>query len=64
MTAELALHKAPFPSVTLTGGLWKGLMETNRDQTLSIQYEQCLKTGRMHAFNPRERKGGSEIHIF
>ncbi|MDA0322094.1 MAG: glycoside hydrolase family 127 protein [Verrucomicrobia bacterium] len=64
MTAERFLQKVPFTSVTLTGGLWKGLMETNREQTLPIQYEQCLKTGRLDAFKQKERTGCGEIHIF
>ena len=64
MPSHNQLAKVPFTSVELTGGLWKELMDTNRTQTLPIQYGQCRKTGRLDAMKLKWKKGCGQAHIF
>jgi DUF1680 family protein len=40
----------PLQRVSVDGGFWKRLQETNRNSTLPIQHEQCSTTGRLAAF--------------
>lgn len=55
----------PFTAVTIEGGLWGRLMETNRQVTLPIEYEQCRDTGRIDAFRLDWQPGRpNPPHIF
>jgi DUF1680 family protein len=55
----------PFTSVTLDGGLWGRLMETNRRATLPIEYKKCKETGRIDAFRLDWKPGQpNPPHIF
>ena len=64
MTAKTALNKVPFSAVELTGGLWKELMDTNRTETLALQYRHCRKTGRLDALKLKWKKGCDQPHVF
>ncbi|MCJ8328723.1 MAG: glycoside hydrolase family 127 protein [Lentisphaeria bacterium] len=58
------LEKVPFTAVVITGGIWKTLMDSNRNATLPIQHSQLQKTGRLDALKLKERKGCGQPHIF
>jgi hypothetical protein len=58
-------QSVPFTAVTLDGGLWGRLMETNRRVTLPIEYKQCKDTGRIDAFRLDWKPGQpNPPHIF
>ncbi len=58
------IAKVSFTAVKLTGGMWKRLMDTNRERTLPAQYEQCRTTGRLDALKLKWKKGCEQPHIF
>lgn len=47
----------PLKRVSIDGGFWLQRQETNRKITLQIQYEQCLLTGRLHAWKLDWKQG-------
>jgi len=41
-----------FAEVTIEDSFWSPRINTNRNVTIPIEYDQCKKTGRIDAFNP------------
>jgi len=64
-TLEAKYEPVPWTAVSLEGGLWGRLMETNRQVTLPIEYQQCKNTGRIDAFRLDWKPGQpNPPHIF
>ena len=59
------INPVPLPEVVVEDSFWTPRIDTNREVTLPIEYEQCKKTGRIDAWKLQWRKGRPhEPHIF
>ena len=45
------LTPVPFTHVSLADPFWAPRMQTNREVTLAVGYDQCKQTGRIDAFD-------------
>lgn len=55
----------PFTAVKIEDIFWAPRLETNRTQTLAIEYQQCRDTGRIGAFELNWKPGMEPVpHIF
>jgi uncharacterized protein len=51
------LMPAELSQVNFTGGFWGPRLDTNRQVTLKVQYDQCRRTGRIDAFKLQWKPG-------
>ncbi|MBA3685767.1 MAG: glycoside hydrolase family 127 protein [Planctomycetes bacterium] len=68
MTVATETRPLPIPAaaVRVSGGIWRALLERNRDRVLPAIGEQCRRTGRIDAFRLAWREGSDlpKPHIF
>lgn len=55
------LREVPWNQVKITGGFWKNRLEINEKVTLTAEYEQCKKTGRIDCVKALYRAGNNVI---
>ena len=55
----------PFSKATIEGGFWGPRLDTNREVTIPIEYQQSKDTGRIDAFKLAWKPGQLPVpHIF
>lgn len=59
------LIPVPFTSVTIDDAFWASRIDTNRKVTIPAEYQMCLDTGRIAAFDLTWKQGDPNLpHIF